>query len=404
MRTWDVLRFSSAALSGAKLRTSLMLLAMAIGVAAVVILTALGEGARRYVTDEFSSLGSNLLIMMPGRSETSGVNPSLLLGQTPRELTIDDALALKTGKGIKRVAPVALGVGSASWRSKEREVPVIGSTAAFLDIRQFRLAKGRFIPDMDWDRSMAVVVIGQKLKKELFGASAALGEWLRIGDRRFRVIGVLADTGRSLGMDLSDMAVVPVASAQMLYNTSNLPRIFIEANSRESMVLAKAEALRIIRDRHQGEEDVTIISQDSMLATFDNILRALTLTVAGIAAISLAVAGILVMNVMLVAVSQRTAEVGLLKALGATPRQIQTLFLTEASMLSFWGAFIGLVLGLLLSFIGQQFVSEISLVPPMWAVLVAMFVAFVTGLVFGVLPALRASKLDPVVALARGKT
>ena len=404
MRTWDVLRFSSGALSGAKLRTSLMLLAMAIGVAAVVILTALGEGARRYVTDEFSSLGSNLLIMMPGRSETSGVNPSLFLGQTPRELTIDDALAIATGKGIKRVAPAALGVGSISWRSKEREVPVIGSTSAFVDIRQLTLKQGRFLPDMDWDRAMAVVVIGQKLKKELFAAQSALGEWLRIGDRRFRVIGVLADTGHSLGMDLSDMAVVPVASAQMLYNTSNLPRIFIEADSRESMGLAKAEALRIIRDRHQGEEDVTIISQDSMLATFDNILRALTLTVAGIAAISLAVAGILVMNVMLVAVSQCTSDVGLLKALGATSRQIQTLFLVEAIMLSFWGAVMGLVLGLLLSFIGQQFVSAISLVPPLWAVLAAMFVAFITGLVFGVLPARRASKLDPVAALARGKT
>lgn len=404
MKTWDVLRFTSNALSGAKLRTSFMLLAMSIGVAAVVILTALGEGARRYVTDEFSSLGSNLLIMMPGRSETSGVNPSLFLGQTPRELTIDDALAIQTGRGIKRVAPVALGVGSVSWKAKEREVPVIGSTAAFLEIRQLSLAQGRFVPDIDWDRSMAVVVIGHKLKKELFGAHTALGEWLRIGDRRFRVIGILTDTGHALGMDLSDMAVVPVASAQMLYNTSNLPRIFIEAKSREAMPLAKAEALRIIRERHQGEEDVTVLSQDSMLATFDNILRALTLTVAGIAAISLAVAGILVMNVMLVAVSQRTSEVGLLKALGATPRQIQTLFLVEASMLSLWGAVLGLLIGLALSWLGQQFVSEIQLVPPVWAVAAAMLVAFITGLVFGVLPARRASRLDPVAALARGKT
>lgn len=403
MKTWDVLRFTSNALFGAKLRTSLMLLAMAIGVAAVVVLTALGEGARRYVMDEFSSLGSNLLIMMPGRSETTGVNPSLFLGQTPRELTIDDALALRMGRSIERVAPVALGVGSVSWKAKEREVPVIGSTAAFLDIRQLTLAQGRFIPDMDWDRAMAVVVIGYKLKRELFGAHSALGEWLRIGDRRFRVIGVLAETGHALGMDLSDMAVVPVASAQMLYNTSNLPRIFIEAQSRESMERAKAEALRIIRERHQGEEDVTVLSQDAMLATFDNILRALTLTVAGIAAISLAVAGILVMNVMLVTVSQRTAEVGLLKALGATPRQIQILFLIEACMLSLWGAVLGLVIGWLVSWGGQQFIEELSLVPPGWAVLAAMAVAFLTALIFGVLPARRAARLDPVAALAREK-
>lgn len=403
MKLFDQLGFALHALIGAKVRTALMLLAMAIGVAAVVILTALGDGARRFVVSEFASMGSNLLIVMPGRSEGSGVNPSSFLGQSTRDLTVHDAMAMNQSRAVRRVAPLAIGSAEVSWRGLSREVPVLGSTIEFMHLRQLKLAQGKFLPQIDVDQGMAVAVLGHKLKRELFGSKRAVGEWVRIGDRRFRVIGVLTTKGRSVGMEMEDMVVVPVASAQMLFNTQGLPRVMVEARSRESMARAKIDVERIIKERHQGEEDITVLTQDAILATFDNVLRALTLTVAGIAAISLAVAGILIMNVMLVAVAQRTAEIGLLKALGASSPQIQRLFLVEASLLSMIGSLIGLLIGLAVAWGGRQAFPEIPFSPPWWAVVAALVVAVLSGLLFGVLPARRAARLDPVQALARGK-
>jgi hypothetical protein len=188
-------------------------------------------------------------------------------------------------------------------------------------------------------------VIGKTLREELFGASAPSGQWLRIGDRRFRVIGILESEGRSIGVDTDETIIIPVAAAQQLLNTQSLFRILVEARSREDIAPVRDFVEEIIAERHQGERDVTVVTQDAVLSTFDDILGALTLAVGGIAAISLAVAGILIMNVMLVAVSERTAEIGLLKAIGATPRQILLLILAEASLLSLLGALAGIALG-----------------------------------------------------------
>jgi putative ABC transport system permease protein len=204
-------------------------------------------------------------------------------------------------------------------------------------------------------------------------------------------------------MDMEDMAIVPVASAQMLFNTESLPRVLVEAKSRESTLAAKADVERILMERHQGERDVTVVTQDAVLSTFDNVLQALTMTVAGIAAISLAVAGILIMNVMLVAVAQRTTEIGLLKALGAAPAQIERMFLVEASLLSMIGSSLGLLLGLVVAWAGRQAYPDIPFSPPWWALLAAILVAVLAGLIFGVMPARRAARLDAVDALARGK-
>jgi len=396
-----MLAFALGAFNGQRLRTVLVLLAMAIGVAAVVILTSLGEGARRYVMAEFSSLGTNLLIVLPGRSETAGMGVALMVSETPRDLTLGDAEALKRHPLVSRVAPVSLGTAAVSWQQREREVQIFGSSAEALQVRHMTMAQGRFLPDTDLDRGQPVCVIGTTTRKELFGAEPALGQWLRIGDRRFRVIGVLAPSGSSMGMDLDDIVLVPVASAQALFNTSSLFRILVEGKSREALPQVKAHILRTLRDRHQGEEDVTVVSQDAVLQTFDRILQALTLTLAGIAAISLAVAGILIMNVMLISITQRTAEVGLLKALGAAPVQILRLFLTEAALLSLLGAVFGLLLGMLGTFLIGRAYPDFPLAAPLWAVIAAVLVALMTGLLFGVMPARRAARLDPVQALMR---
>jgi len=399
MESADVVRFATGALKGYRLRTLLMLLAMAIGVASVVLLTALGEGARRYVTGQFSALGTHLLIVLPGRAETAGAHPPLM-GETPRDLTLDDALALTRARSIRRVAPVTLGGAPVSHGQRERESVVIGTTADFLPIRQLRLSQGRFLPKGNPHRGTPVCVIGGKLRRELFGNAPALGKWLRIGDRRFRVIGLLASEGRSIGLDLQDVIVIPVASAQTLFNTPSLFRILAEARSRDDILPAKSAITTIIKQRHEGEDDVTVITQDAVIATFDRIFRALTYTVGGVAAISLAVAGLLIMNVMLVAVAQRTPEVGLLKALGAPPLQILALFLAEAGLLSLGGAAAGLAIGSAAVWLTGQLYPVLPMMVPWWAAAAAVGVAMVTGLMFGVLPARRAAALDPVAALA----
>jgi len=400
MKTFDVLQFSFRAAVGYPARTLLTLLAMAIGVGAVILLTALGEGARLYVTREFTSLGTHLLIVIPGRSETTG-GPPPLLGETPRDLTLEDALVLKRSSAIRRVAPVAIGSAPVAWQQREREATIMGSTAEMFDIRQLSMAQGRFLPAGNPSRGSAVCVLGYKIKRELFGNSSPLGEWVRIGGRRFRVIGVIAAKGQSLGLDMGDIAIIPVASAQMLFNTSSLFRILIQAGGREAVPRAKKAILKIIQDRHDGEDDVTVITQDALLKTFDRIFNALTLTVGGIAAISLAVAGILIMNVMLISVSQRKTEIGLLKAIGSPRSQILRLFLSESAVLSLIGSFLGVVLALVGTWASLRFYPNFPVTIPWWALTAATLVGVLTGLVFGVLPARRAAGLEPVEALSR---
>ncbi|MCK4426477.1 MAG: FtsX-like permease family protein, partial [Deltaproteobacteria bacterium] len=205
---------------------------------------------------------------------------------------------------------------------------------------------------------------------------------------------------RSIGLDVEELVILPVASAQMLFNTNTLFRILVEAKSREAISRVETHILSTIRERHQGEEDVTVITQDAVLATFDRIFRALTLTVAGIAGISLGVAGILTMNVMLITVSQRTAEIGLLKALGAHRRQILVLILTEAGVLSLIGALLGLAIGEIGSWVIGRIYPALPVGTPWWAITAALGVAIATGLTFSVLPARRAARLDPVQALS----
>ncbi|WP_455203010.1 ABC transporter permease [Kaarinaea lacus] len=399
MRTTDVIIFSASALVRHRIRTLLILIAMSIGVSAIVILTSLGEGARRFVLAEFASLGTHLVIVLPGRTETSG-GGAFFTSETPRDLTLDDTQALTRHAGISRIAPIMVGQAGVSFGAKEREVPILGSNADLLKVRHWELAQGKFLPTGDLDRATPVCVIGMKVKRELFGAQSALGQWLRIGDRRFRVIGVLASEGRSIGMDVQELVIIPVASAQTLFNSPSLFRILVEAKSREFIEPVIDHIDKILTRRHQGEKDVTIITQDAVLATFDRILQALTMTVAGIAAISLAVAGILIMNVMLVSVSQRTAEIGLLKALGAAKSHIISVFLTEAFLLSALGATLGIALGQGASWMLGKAYPNIPFGAPWWALIASVLIAILTGLLFGALPARRAAKLDPVEALA----
>jgi putative ABC transport system permease protein len=400
MSALEQIRFALGALRGHRLRTALTLLGMAIGIAAVVLLTALGEGARLYVTDQFASLGSNLLIVLPGRTETTGNMP--FIGGTPRDLTLQDAEAILTRlPRVRRLAPLSVGTGRVGYRDRRRQMTVLGSTADLLEVRRLAVAAGRFLPRLDADRAAPVAVIGRTVQRELFGEENPLGRSIRIGDWRFRVIGVLAGKGQSIGVDMDDVVIVPVASGLRIFNQSSLFRILVEVSAHAEIEAARAEIIDLLRGRHDGEEDVTLLTQDSVLSAFNRILGALTLGLTGIAAISLAVAGIGIMNVMLVSVSERTSEIGLLKALGAAPAAILRVFLAEATLLSTLGGGIGLLAGYGGARLLARLLPALPATPPDWAVAAALAVSLGAGILFGVLPARRAARLDPVAALAR---
>jgi putative ABC transport system permease protein len=382
------------------LRTAMMLLATAIGVAAVLVLTSLGEAARRFVAEEFRSLGTHLLVVLPGKVETSGMGPGLMAGESPRDLTLDDARAVLRSPAIARLAPLVIGAATVSYDGLERDITIMGATAELLEVRQWKLGAGEFLRAQDWDRSSPECVVGETVRAELFGDRPAVGQWLRVGDRRCRVAGVLAKQGMSVMVNVDELVVLPVAAAQQLLNVPGLFRILVQAKDRESVLRAKRDVVAVMKDRHRGVEDVTVVTQDSVLSTFDGIFGALTAALAGIASISLFVAGVLIMNVMLVAVSQRTREIGLLKALGANRREVTRLFLTEAVILAILGAVAGILLGYAAIAVMKGLYPGLDFRPPAWAVGGAFAIAVACGMLFGILPARRAAALDPIAALA----
>jgi putative ABC transport system permease protein len=402
MKALDVTRMSLQALRRYPLRTSMLLLAIAIGVAAVILLTAVGEGARRYVTGQFSELGTELLIVLPGRAETAGGGiQGLLVGETARELTLEDTVALLRSPRIRRVTPLVLGAGTVSSGARERDITVLGTSASMLAIQHWLMGAGRFLPEAELDQAQPVCVLGSTVARELFPSGSPVGEWLRIGDMRCRVLGTLAEQGLAGGFDVDETVIMPVASAQQLFNTSAVFRILAEANGVDAVSAARRDIIEIVKRRHAGEEDITVVTQDALASTFDTIFNMITAGLAAIAAISLVVAGVLIMNVMLVAVSQRTAEIGLLKAVGARNRQVLALFLTEAACLSLLGAAVGVVLGAGGISVMKILFPVLDFAAPPWASASAVGVAIASGLVFGILPARRAAALDPVNALLK---
>jgi putative ABC transport system permease protein len=399
MSVGDVFAFALRGLRGHRLRTGLSLLGVAIGVSAVVILTALGDGARRYVTSQFQAIGSNILILMPGRTETSGAIPGF--GGVPHDLTLDDILALRRDVAeVARMAPIVIGTETVSHGERRRQVAVAGTTPDMRVIRQLRTARGRYLPEGELQRGEAVAVLGDTVARELFRAGDPIGQVIRVGGWRVRVIGVTAPRGVQLGLDLDDLVVVPVATAMRLFNRNSVFRVFMQARSPAELETARRKVVALIAERH-GEEDVTCITQDAVISGLSAILAALTASLAAIAAISLAVAGIGIMNVMLVSVSERTREVGLLKALGASRRQLLSIFLAEAVLLSTAGGVLGLLAGVGAVRGLVAIYPELPASPPLWAVASALALSLAVGAAFGVLPARRAMRLEPVAALAQ---
>lgn len=400
MRLGDLLFFAIGALRGHRLRSGLSLLGVAIGVSSVLILTSLGEGARLFVTGEFASLGSNLLIIVPGKIETTGGAP--VTGGVPHDLTLDDLEVVRRRvPRVRRIAPLTIGTAPVRVEDRTRDAIVIGTTHEMAAIRKIRVAVGSYLPAGEAERWARVCVLGPKLAAELFRGANPLGETVRIGEERFRVIGLLAPRGISLGMDFDEIVAIPVARGLRLFNRTSLFRTFAEVASHEEIPAARREVLKVLTERHAGEEDVTVLTQDAVISTFGRILSILTAALAGIAAVSLTVAGVGIMNVMLVSVSERTREIGLLKALGVSENGVLRAFLVEAALLSCAGGLLGLLTGFGAARVVRALYPSFPAQPPVWAVVFAAAVSLSVGLLFGALPARRAARLDPIAALAR---
>lgn len=394
----DLAGYAGRALAGHRLRSLLSLFGVAVGIAAVVLLTALGEGARRYVVDQFAQIGSSFVAVVPGKTDTTGALPGV--GGIPNDLTLEDARALERALPMARyVAPFVVATDTVAFGERRRQVMVAGVTSVFADVRRLRIARGRFLPAGEAERGAALVVLGKKVAEELFGGADPIGEAVRIGGRRCKVIGVLAQRGQQLGMNMDDVVLVPVATGMRMFNRTSLFRIVIDVGPGGDTAAVEKRAREVLIERH-GEEDVTFITEAAVVSSLSAILNALTLAVAAIAAISLAVAGIGILNVLLVAVSERTAEIGLLRAVGASRRQVQICFLTEAILLSGSGGVLGLAAGAFGVRVLVGLWPALPAAPPVWAIVAAIVLSLAVGGVFGWLPARRAADLDPVTALA----
>lgn len=398
IRLPDHFRFSFRAIVRQRFRTTMQLLAMAIGILAVVLLTGIGEGGRRFVMAEFASLGSDVLVMLPGRKETTGGLPPLS-GEGTRDITLEDAEGLNRISGIKSIAPVVVGTSRLSSAGISRESLVMGTNDAFFHIRNLKLSQGQFFTTREGRRSRPECILGRTLRDELFGPDKALGQWLNIADYRCRISGVLADTGTGFGFDMSNMLLIPVDNAMQIFDTEGLFRILIQVRNNDTIPALTTEIEQYMQLRHDGQLDITIITPDSLLNAFNQVLLVMTLAVTGIAAISLIVAGVLIMNMTLIAVAQRRSEIGLLKALGASSREVRSLFVTESTLLAASGALLGIITAEALLFILRQRFPEVPFATPLWAIGAALLVAALSGFLFSWIPAHRAAKLPPVIAL-----
>lgn len=379
-------------------RTVLLVTAVAIGVAAVILLTSLGEGARRFIDREFSSLGSRMLVILPGKKETTGGAPPMY-GTTPRDLTIDDASALAHINSIDKLAPIIAGTTLIGYDGISREVITIGSNNDFFEIRNIAIATGRKLPANATKQATPVIILGAKLVKTLFGNTNPMGRWLNVGEFRFRVIGTLEARGESMGLDLRDMAIIPVRSAQMLFDSPALFRILVQLKQPHSGSYTEQSIRRVIAARHEGEDDISFVNQDSVLQSFNSIITIVTAAVGAIAGISLIVAGVLIMNVTFISVAQRRSEIGLLKAVGATDVQVKRVFVSEAVLLVCMGCLFGLLIAALGIWAANLMWPTFPLMPPWWAAVAALITAFVIGVLFSWIPASRAAKVDPILAL-----
>jgi putative ABC transport system permease protein len=399
VRIGEAGRVAVEALRANKFRSTLTMLGVIIGVSSIILLVSLGEGARAYVTKQFMDLGTNVVIVLPGKQKASGGPVTGL--STQYKITFEDMVAVaRRSPAVKQVAPFIIGTAPVKWKNRQRATSVIGTTFEFQDIRNLHVEVGQFFPARGTQKPRErVCVLGRKVKEEIFGARNPLGEYVRINEGRFRVTGIMERRGRSLGFDIDDLVYIPVGAAEKLFNTQALFEFLAVARSQEAIPEVQREIARALKRRHHNVEDFTVIDQREMIEVFGTILRTLTYVLAGIAGISLLVGGIGIMNIMLVSVNERTREIGIRKAIGAKRRDVLAQFLAESATISLAGGVLGLAIGWGGGAAIHAAVPSLPVSVSLWAVLTAVGFSLAVGIFFGVYPAKKAAELDPIDAL-----
>ena len=399
MPWFEIFRLSIEAILSQKIRAFLTVLGMVIGVAAVVLLVSIGNGAKMFVSTQLEGLGTNFIIVQPGKTDkkTSFGPP---IGAAQRKMTLADVLAIeKRSFNLEAVTGLVLGTTTVRFDENIANVSVFGTNDQFLKIFNIKVGLGQFFSREDDDNGRRVVVLGNKVATDLFGEDAALGRQIKLNQREFRVIGVMSKTGNKLGLNLDDFAFIPTTAALRTFNDDKLFGIRAKASSRATLNEAVEEIRGIMKDRRDGEEDFTIATQKEMMETLDTILSMLTYVLSGIATISMIVGGIGIMNIMLVNVSERISEIGIRRAVGARQRDIVKQFLAEAVALSLTGGLLGLFIAFTITYGSSFFYPSFDMRPPSWILAPAFLLSVLVGVIFGVWPAFKAARIQTLDAL-----
>jgi putative ABC transport system permease protein len=394
-----ILLNSFEALIENKLRSALTMLGMIIGVMAVILLVSVGTGAKRYITSEFESLGTNIIMIQPGKTDkktTMGPPVSSSKGK----LTLQDVDALmKRASSLSASSGVMFGAGAVKNENATLNINILGSNDQFIRIFNMKINEGSYISKEEDDAGRRVVVLGYNVKKSLFGSEIAMGKLVKVNDSEHRVIGVLNETGDKLGFNVDDMVFIPTKSALRLFNTDNLFGIRCAGRTRTGIDDAVKEITEILKERRDGDEDFTIVTQVTMMESMNTILNMLTYALAAIAFISMLVGGIGIMNIMLVSVTERTREIGIRRAVGARQSDILKQFLVEAIVISFTSGTTGIIISIIITYSIYFLYPSFDMRPPFWIIPPAFFLSLFTGIIFGVWPARKASRIQTIDAL-----
>lgn len=396
MGSWDLLKFTSHAILAHRLRSVLTGLGIAIGVTAVVLLTAIGEGVNRFVVEQFTQFGTTTLAVQPGKASTLGVSPGVF--NSIRPLSLADALALERAPYVLHSVPTVSGSGSVEGNGRERTVNIFSVGPGFDQAFKFNVSVGSFLPPDELERARPVAVLGSRVAAELFNSRNPLGERIRVGGQRYRVVGVMESKGQMLGFDLDDSVYIPAARGLELFNREGLHEIDILYAEDAPVDEVVAGVKRILIARH-GAEDFTVVTQQQMLDVLGSIIDVLTLGIGALGGISLLVGGVGIFTIMTIAVRERTEEIGLLRAIGTTRADIARIFMSEAVLLSLFGGIAGLILALAVIAAVNILAPSVPANLSVLYVFAAELIAMGTGLVAGVLPAQRAASLLPLDAL-----
>lgn len=392
----DIVKLSFSTLIDQRMRSFLTILGIAVGIASVVLLTSIGEGVQQFTVAEFTQFGTNLIGINPGKSTTFGTSGAIV--NNVRPLSIADEESLRRIPGVIDTISLIQGNGPVEFAKRNRRTTILGVGPSAAEVWQMKVTQGRFLPADDSRAARSFVVLGSKVKSELFREQNPLGQLVRVAGERYRVIGVMESKGQMLGFDLDDAVYIPTVRAMSLFNQQSLMEIDLLYQSGLQSKTISDRAKKLLKSRH-GAEDFTITTQEEMLKVLGSVLGILTMAVGGLGAISLVVGGVGIITIMTIAVNERTPEIGLLRAIGADRRQILYLFIGEAVVLSGLGGLIGLVLGAGIAWLLGAFVPALPTHTPWIYALYAELLAAGIGLLAGVLPARHAARLNPVEAL-----